>query len=215
MNIQSIIDRIAEAFSLFDFSYFISGTTSLSVLLTFMWYNGIFPHISLYIWILVPLLLVSVYVSGIVSMACGKWLRLTILSWKLYRKLFGINNFKECYTQAIKETKLDVNKLAEDSNISYTMMWTALKTNNEYASTVNFINKYWVTQALCEGLMATCLLAIAAVWITYFYSHWVSSFTGLFVTVLALGSFVIFMRYARQNAEIQIKEVVAAYSLMK
>lgn len=215
MNIQSIIDRIAEAFSLFDFSYFISGTTSLSVLLTFMWYNGIFPKISLYIWILVPLLLVSVYVSGIVSMACGKWLRLTILSCKQYRNLFGINNFKECYTQAIKETKLDVNKLAEDSNISYTMMWTALKTATEYASTVNFINKYWVTQALCEGLMTTCLLAIAAVWITYFYSHCVNSFTGLFVTVLALGSFVIFMRYARQNAEIQIKEVVAAYSLMK
>ena len=85
MNFQVIIDRLSEALSFFDFSYFISGSASMTIVLTFMWYNGFCPIVLFSSWVQVPLLLISVYISGILSMSLGRWTRQKMIKIKLMK----------------------------------------------------------------------------------------------------------------------------------
>lgn len=221
MNFQSIIDRLSEAFSVFDFSYFISGSASLAILAAFMLYNSLWPNIVIPHWMGIALLLIIVYVAGIVSMVLGKLLRLSMIRPKCIRSLFGIQDFDGLYTEAVETASTlyafeQKDKLLEGKKkLHYTMMWSALRNKESCSHTVSFINKYWVTQALCEGLMTSSLLAIAAAWLTRCNGDRLHFSTCIGITLIALVSFFLLSYNARRNAETQIQEVVIAYVMMK
>lgn len=220
MNFQSIIDRLSEAFSVFDFSYFISGSASLAILAVFMWYNSLWPNIVIPHWMGIALLLIIVYVAGIVSMVLGKLLRLSMIRPKCIRSLFGIQDFDHIYTNSV-ETAASIHALEcrellnGDKKFLYTMMWSALRNDEKYSKTVSFINKYWVTQALCEGLLVSCTLAVFTCWITYFNDDRIQALTCIYTTLLSISSFMAFSYHARRSAETQIREVVVAYIQLK
>lgn len=215
MNFQPIIDRVSEAFSFFDFSYFISGSASMTVLLTFMWYNGYWPSALFISWIQIPLLLISVYISGIISLALGKRLRKWLMACKWLREKLGIKSFDEIFDNthnAVNETSItdDKNKIS-DNNLEYTRMWGELRADNSASKTVEFLNKFWVTQALCEGLITSCLLAMVSAIYTCVNGTRIQVLTLIFVLVFSFLSLIILIYNARKNAENQIIEVILAY----
>lgn len=224
MNFQVIIDRLSEALSFFDFSYFISGSASMTIVLTFMWYNGFWPIVLFSSWVQVPLLLISVYISGILSMSLGRWTRQKMIKIKLklkmklkwFRKWCIIKDFDSIFNDSLamaeKVYNLKVDKLKENSKLSYTIMWGELRENENSSKTVEFLNKFWVTQALCEGLMTSCLLAIVTAWFTFANDTRIQLMNSAVVTILSLISFIILSHHARLNAENQIKEVVFTYA---
>lgn len=219
MNFQSIIDRLSEAFSVFDFSYFISGSATCVILSVFAWYNGYCVDIPMPLWVEIITVLLFFYISGIVSMVLGKLVRRLMLWGE--KKCFHVQDFDGLYTEAVETASTlyafeQKDKLLEgNKKLHYTMMWSALRNKESCSHTVSFINKYWVTQALCEGLMTSSLLAIAAAWLTRCNGDRLHFSTCIGITLIALVSFFLLSYNARRNAETQIQEVVIAYVLMK
>lgn len=216
MNIQPIIDRVSEAFSFFDFSYFISGSATMTVILTFMWYNGYWPSALFVSWIQIPLLLISVYISGIISLASGKRIRKILITCKCLKIIFNIKDFNEIFINTYNAVEVanlldDKNKLF-DNELEYTRMWGALRADESSSKTVEFLNKFWVTQALCEGLITSCLLAIVSACITYNNGNRIQYSTAIVISALSFLSLIALMYNARKNAENQIIEVILAYA---
>lgn len=215
MNIQPIIDRVSEAFSFFDFSYFISGSATMTVMLTFMWYNGYWPSALFISWIQIPLLLISVYISGIISLAFGKRLRKFMTTSDCLKTIFNIKDFNEIFNSTYDAIKgasiIDDNKIS-DNNLEYTRMWGTLRADVSASKTVEFLNKFWVTQALCEGLITSCLLAIVSACITYNNGNRIQYSTAIVISALSFVSLIALMYNARKNAENQIIEVILAYA---
>lgn len=73
-NFQKIIDKISEAFSFFDFSFLISGAASFGICCYGL--NRIGMKIeSDNITLNVIVIIFSIYISGLISFAIGKWVR--------------------------------------------------------------------------------------------------------------------------------------------
>ena len=102
--------------------------------------------------------------------------------------------------------------------------------DEEVQERYNFINKYWVMQAIFEGLIGSaiigiilCLLSITQIsYIEYtscgdFCNNWQSIIGKCNYAIGALIAFIILLLRsaveARKNAEVQIKEIVIAYYL--
>ena len=115
-------------------------------------------------------------------------------------------------------------------------MWNkiAQSRNEEIQERYNFINKYWVMQAIFEGLMGSALVGITLCLLTIlhmigsfkeecttfdcFLKNWKSLFNAqhYYIILILTGFIILLLRSAveaRKNAEVQIKEVVIAYYL--
>lgn len=111
-------------------------------------------------------------------------------------------------------------------------MWNkiAQSRNEEIQERYNFINKYWVMQAIFEGLMGSAIVGITLCLLLifqkfyyeytswyYFLNNWPSIIDKCHYVISSLIAFIILLLRsaveARKNAEVQIKEVVIAYYL--
>jgi multisubunit Na+/H+ antiporter MnhE subunit len=91
-------------------------------------------------------------------------------------------------------------------------MWIELQKNENAKDRVNFIHRFWVMQAMFEGLMTSCLVAFAAV-LELKYSFGEKFAWGYFVLLIAL-CLILFWRCmiaAKENAEVQIREIILSY----
>lgn len=159
LNFQKIIDTISEAFSILDLSYIISGTLTFLIILLNLHIHDI--HLELINnSVMICCCIFLAYIAGIFSWIVGKAIR-----WSIQR---GINDdFEKIYNETINAlgANIDVDTFTPVSKKkdAYTYMWIELQKNENAKDRVNFIHRFWVMQAMFEGLMTSCLVAFAAV----------------------------------------------------
>lgn len=221
-NFQKIIDKISEAFSFFDFSFFVSGAATYGISCYFLWqFNELEPFKSTTINVLISIILI--YLCGVISFSYGKLIRLKCFkitrkcNW--IQKLFGRpDSFVECFDKAIQyvnkglesSKQLPHNSLLESEKGSfYTEMWTFLRNKPEAKETVAFLNRYWVMQAVCEGLIFSAALAFVGGITAWIFKE--NDVIYFVISVMAFLAFLILCREGRRYAETQILEVVIAY----
>lgn len=211
---QKIIDRIADFFTIFDFSFFISGMTTLVIVCYGLWETGLFFPFN-HIFYNVAGFIVASYVCGLVSYVGGKWMRKKCID---HCKKMGKPRFMYCFTETMKYIKKEEYNEADYKDETYcktyyTEMWMNLRQNEKAKETLAFLNKYWVFQAIYEGLMSSCLLGIVVGVILMSANgfYWPYIF---FILICSL-SFCICCMEATRYAETQIKEIVIANFTLK
>lgn len=218
-NFQKIIDKISEAFSFFDFSFFVSGVATYGISCYFLWkLKELDPFQSITINVLLSI--IFSYLCGVISFSCGKWIRLKCFEIRKYnwiqKFLKSPDSFAECFDKAIiyankrPGVALTCNNLTEpEKKYYYTEMWSYLRNKSDAKDTVTFLNRYWVMQAVCEGLIFSSIIAFTGGITIYWILE--QDITFLFISGIALLAFFILNREGRRYAETQILEVVIAY----
>ncbi len=224
ISVQKIVDRISDAFSIFDFSFFISGITSCTIIC-----YGLSVQKQLHPFESQPLniiiLIIAAYLCGLVSFAIGKYLRLSILNGLKKLKKVEVSRFVVRFrtvTQFMDKWETENSrKLWKDGyseqecKLYYTAMWSFLRDQPEAKETLNFINRYWIMQAAYEGLLTSALLAII---VGIEIEVMTNNNWEYFLLCLILPSLIIFLfcfREGTRYAEAQIDEVVIAYKKFK
>ena len=239
-SFQRIIDKLSNALDILDFSFLISGGTTLGIVYIYLTYflnkqitfipNGFIGICSI---------LLMAYVFGLFSWSLGKYVRRKYFlksSNKNSNQSNDISSFNELF-KAINESCQNTIKYPfKDNTLNYTYMWNkiAQSRNEEIQERYNFINKYWVMQAIFEGLMGSALVGITLCLLTIlhmigsfkeecttfdcFLKNWKSLFNAqhYYIILILTGFIILLLRSAveaRKNAEVQIKEVVIAYYL--
>lgn len=239
-NFQKIIDKISEAFSFFDFSFFVSGAATYGISCYFLWqFDELEPFKSTTINVLISIILI--YLCGVISFSYGKLIRLkcfkitrgcteflTKFNWiqNLQRRFRWIqklletpDSFVECFDKAIAYANKRpgtflipfINDTTTDAEKKcyYTEMWAFLRNKPEAKETVAFLNRYWVMQAVCEGLISSAALALIGGIIAWIFKE--NDVIYFVISGIALLAFLILCREGRRYAETQILEVVIAY----
>ena len=208
LNFQKIVDTISEAFSILDFSYIISGTLTFLIILLNLHIHDI--HLELINnSVMICCCIFLAYIAGIFSWIVGKAIR-----WSIQR---GIkDDFEKIYNETINalgaNIDMDTFTPVSKKKDAYTYMWIELQKNENAKDRVNFIHRFWVMQAMFEGLMTSCLVAFAAV-LELKYSFGEKFAWGYFVLLIAL-CLILFWRCmiaAKENAEVQIREIILSY----
>ena len=210
MSFQKIIDRIADAFSVFDFSYIISG--GLTLLLVYM--DIVILH-SRTITLKSPFLILAIglflaYVCGLIVWVIGRFVRRCFINTS--------EDFKKVYNET--KTALNLNTIIPitDEKVAYSYMWSRLQCDNntpQIEEKLKFINKYWVMQALYEGLIGSGIIAILILLDYYIINRAILSclstccIIGIFIFVVFL--MFCFAKEARKYANTQIVDLLTLY----
>lgn len=165
-SFQRIIDKLSNALDILDFSFLISGGTTLGIVYIYLTYflnkqitfipNGFIGICSI---------LLMAYVFGLFSWSLGKYVRRKYFL-KSSNKNSNQSNEDSCFNkffETINESCQNTIKYPfKDNTLNYTYMWNkiAQSRNEEIQERYNFINKYWVMQAIFEGLMGSALIGI-------------------------------------------------------
>ncbi len=217
-NIQKIIDTISGALSFFDFSFIVSGSVTYGAICYYLWQMEWLIILD-GIWLEIFISVVFIYVSGLVSFILGKRLRVWILK---KRRGKGSNAFKHYYLKIEKylsccdERTGDV-MTEEQLKLKYTKMWAELRECEECEKTIVFINRFWVMQAVCEGLLLSSIVIIIVgglLMICHLCCNGVSWEIFLqYLLLIITGSIgaIAFYKEGRRYAESQIEEVIIAY----
>lgn len=205
-NFQKIVDTISEAFSILDFSYIISGTLTFLIILLNLHIHNI--HLELInTSVMICCCIFLAYIAGIFSWVVGKAVRQGI-----QRRLNS--DFEIIYDETVKALGVNIDTFTPivKKKDAYTYMWIELQKKENAKDRVNFIHRFWVMQAMFEGLMTSCLVAFAAA-IELKYSFGETFAWGYFVFLIAL-CLILFWRCmiaAKENAEVQIREIILSY----
>lgn len=247
-NFQRIMDKLSNALDILDFSFLISGGTTFGIVYTYLSYvQNIQVTLIHKGFIGVCCILLIAYVCGLFSWSIGKYIRRTFFL-KSSGKSANKSNEDHCFENLFETIHKKISKTATpseegstnstikypftDNTLNYTYMWNkiAQSKDEEVQERYNFINKYWVMQAIFEGLIGSaiigiilCLLSITQIsYIEYtscgdFCNNWQSIIGKCNYAIGALIAFIILLLRsaveARKNAEVQIKEIVIAYYL--
>lgn len=210
---QRIIDTLSNAFSILDFSYTVSGGATLAVIL-FDWYyvhNNNIDCLLKHGWILALVCgILSVYLLGILSCSIGK-----VVRQKAFARVMGMSDFKSIYDDTIKAIRKDDENatffLEKSPSLSYEGMWIELEQIEETAQRLKFIHRFWVMQAVYEGLVATWILGIF-VSIDWWNTENDANFFKLILAFVVLAILIWrCCKEAQTCAETQIKEIILSY----
>lgn len=237
-NFQKIIDTISEALSFFDFSFIVSGSVTYGAICYYLWRLK-WLSIPDETWFAVVTSVILVYVCGLISFIYGKKIRIWFLKiimsngWKNKFQAFWGNNknvemFKQSYDNAVnamvdeEERKKLLKGIKgtlseEQAQFEYTIMWGELRDCKKCERTVAFINRFWVMQAVCEGLLFSSVIVIVGGVITILYLLYntgcdMEIFLQYISCIIAgiIGLFA-FYKEGKRYAESQIQEIVSAY----
>ena len=202
-NFQKIIDVLSGALCILDFSHIISGTATYLIITLSLHLHGIHLEMINNTWTIICSVLLA-YISGVFSWALGKVIRKTCFKIT--------DDFEKQFEAAVAsfKDKLPSDLLLMNDADLYAFFWIELGKKSK--ERVDFINRFWVMQAMFEGLIASCLVAFIAVLDLKF------SFPEAFCTYYFLGLLLVlpfaawlFAILAREQARFQIKEVVLGY----
>lgn len=214
-SISKIIDRVSDALNFFDFSFIVSGGLTFSIIYLTADYLNI-PLSQLHA-INTPVKIIAcigaIYICGLLSFAAGKNIRLYFL-----RKLDQQRNFSNVFIKALKfiqtneeENSREVNRFINaDENtqkLYYSKIWIELRHCADAEATIRHLNRFWVMQAVFEGLYFSFILA------TICSIALMLSTSQIFITYIFITSFCTWICYkeAQRYAETQINEIVIAY----
>lgn len=212
LDFQKIIDKISEAFSILDFSYIISGSlTFLLILFDMHMHHEDFMMENMTLTVVCGIFLS--YICGLISWIIGKSIRRILF---LLRGSSLEADFREIYEQTVKSIG-DTNhsQLSPIVNYSfaYEYMWICLGTIPESHDRVNYIHRFWVMQAVYEGLICSFLVAFGVlidIWIMQ-KEEFIPCPIFLFFIVLILIIVYLCIEEARRCARVQISEVILSY----
>ena len=217
-GINKIADALGNAFSVFDFSFFISGAATLGFVALDLHYYGHDGVLRLAGWTSVLVYLIAIYVSGLMSWSVGKLMR-----WRLLKILWGENGIKEDFNRIFENAKNTCNNRdtnnPEDMNdrsndIDYTSMWITIEKNSQLASKLSSLNKMWVMIAVFEGLACSWLVGLFVYFDGLLVGNWIKTdiwfykFVPPFVLLILL---VVSLHRATVYSRDLIKEVVTTY----
>lgn len=165
-NIQKIIDTIADAFSVFDFSYLVSGIATLLLICFEVSKHELVVLGNLMTYWYFLLIPIGVYISGLVSWTIGKAIRTKYLGWsckkggyekdaittilKTFEQLQILESPKECKT---------IESVRFKDYISY--IWAVLikfSIKDDLQAQLKVIKREWVMEAVYEGLAFSSIL---------------------------------------------------------
>lgn len=213
-SISKIVDRVSDALNFFDFSFIVSGGMTFSILYLTAYKTcsiQLLPTFSTPVKVI--LCIGMVYICGLLSFAAGKSLRLKIL-YLCNKK----RRFSKIFTEALEFAKAHTNERCEELERYnenpddekrlkryYTLMWMELRHCKDAEATIRHLNRFWVMQAVFEGLFFSFILATVCSCILADYT-----FTGYTATALVCAYFCYIE--ARRYAETQINEIVITYT---
>lgn len=217
MQFQKLIDKISDAFSILDFSYIISGGLIFLIILfdlhkhcqSFMLENmlatvicGIFLS----------------YICGLFSWMLGKFIRRNIIG-HFYMKIG--EDFQKIFNETIDMASVSLPEFKKTNNgsfldifsLTYEYMWIRLENVKEAHERVNYINRFWVMQAVYEGLIGALFIAIVVLIDLFLIGELKSVIWLVLLLVLMLFIIVFCVWEARECARTQIKEVILSYRI--
>lgn len=234
MNFQKQFDTITGALSLFDLSYWISGT---ALLLSLVYVN---PKLMDFLvqdnklFLSMIFCLITAYVAGLVSWVIGKRLRyILMVVYKRNRKAVK-KDFENLFDEAICVCNINEHSkiksmLTQSKLLTYSYMWMKLdqSDNADCKQRFDYICRFWTFRAIYEGLIPPVIIMSVAFYRNYIIKcscdlsclcKVVSSFDicGCLCT-LTYGCFVLFLvgclaQEARKCFKTQLREVVLAFS---
>lgn len=214
-SFSKIIDKISEALNFFDFSFIVSGGLTFSVIFVTIDFLNI--PLLLLNSISTPVKIIAcigaIYICGLISFAGGKSIRLYFLY-----KLDSKRGFSPIFIEALKfikkydettATEVDgfIHKDSDTLKLYYTRMWMELRHCANAEATIKLLNRFWVMQAVFEGLYFSFILAlICSTVLMLIVNH-------SFMIGIVIAFFCIWFCYkeAQRYAETQINEIVIAY----
>lgn len=229
--LNKILDKVVDFFSIFDISFLISGIATFTMLCYAAWQYDLFVWLGNGIDCIVYYIILA-YICGLVSFAFGKSFRTYGL--RIKRDKQGQTQFIICFNNVIKyvnkrepneDKLLTLFKDPEDAELYYSEMWSYIREKSASGATYNLLNRYWVSQAIYEGLLFPALLAfilgiclVLEAFIPFLkndaHPAWVPV-VGALMSLFALGCIYLFCREGKRYAETQIKEVVIIYKNLK
>lgn len=214
-GLNKVADAIGDAFSVFDFSFFISGAVTCGFLALDLHYYGHDGILQIIGWKSVAIYIIAVYVAGLMSWSCGKFFRWIILYFIWYKS----NGISGDFQNVIK-TNIEIcghqNDIVNDEELDvlYTKMWLYLNKKADIASKMASLNKMWVMIAVYEGLIFSWIVGLMVYLDGVFIGGWIKYNCVLHIAIpivifliLIASSFIRAIVYSRDL----IKEVVVTY----
>ena len=225
-SLNKILDRIIDFFSILDISFLISGIATFTILCYGAWLYDMFVWLGDGLACIIYYIVLA-YICGLVSFAFGKL-------FSAYRKnkvqYCGQTAFMSCFTNTIiyvnnreedDNKRLQVMEWTTDAENYYTEMWYYIrsKSDGQAKLSYNLLNRYWVSQAIYDGLLFPSLLSFALGICIYFVPYenkpeW-ACWIGLLICLAAMGCGCLFYMEGKRYAEAQIREVVIVYKNLK
>ncbi len=225
LGLKKLFDTIGDALNIFDFSFFISGFVSLSIIMAGVtahvgnsWFDGLMSWPT---WMMVIVVLLLVYVCGLVSWMIGKEMRKAFLSDDCKSVSPEQIDFSLVYDGLVRSLGLQGEALPQFTNKMdiYYYMWIKLdsiKDNENVKGRLAYCNRLWVMRALFEGLMTSCLLGFLLL-VDLIFNLKVHRMSEIMFCGAAFVVLIILMHFAYKTANSyahsQIKEIVIAYKV--
>lgn len=198
-TLNKILDRIADVFSVFDFSFIISGMAAFIMIYTFLSFS--YREALLLIdsnnsWIFTIFI---IYILGLIMFALGRYIR---------QEVFGQKKSKY---QLFKKYGFS-SESDEEIDILFSQYWNNLRSDSNEKS-YDYYNRLWVMTAVYEGLAGSVILAFILIILCFCTivnsCGWLPGILlmiGIFLLICLLVS--ILFREAKKNAETIIIDLI-------
>ena len=217
-GLNKVGDAIGNAFSVFDFSFFISGSLTLAFIVLDMHYYGHDGILSLNGWKSIVGWILAIYICGLMSWSTGKCIRWGILH--LFRRGGVQGDFKDVFEKtASRFNQNEVSKVAnivttDDNDVAYTRMWLSISMDEKLKEKTTYLNKMWVMVAVYEGLLFSWIVGLFVYLDGLFVGKWISLDSYWLCVVPILVLLVLFASScwrATAYSRDLVKEVVVTY----
>ena len=200
-NFQKIIDIISGALCILDFSYIISGAATYLIIMYSLHCHGVNLDLMKDKWFIHILF---AYISGVLSWLIGRYL------CKFIRDKEGAfdKDFGKWKCLVVNQLPPDIGRFTNKQ--LYTYFWIEL--DKKKPERANFVNRFWVMQAMFEGLVTSCLVGMVVLFELYytFGENSLGKYTIAFILLLLLLSYILYLG-AKEQASYQIKEVILGF----
>ena len=220
-SLKVLFGRIGSFFDLFDLSFFVSGSVSLSAFLFWIHLSNQTLPIQLEGWLKVLVIILACYVNGLVCFAVGRWIRIP------KRRSKRINFFDELFSKVLKAHGLaDEGAFKEyigrqaDGGVRrlYIRLWAEVRQLDQLSPSLVVLNRYWVMAATYDGL-ATSLFMWAIVFLIWSAGIGIAPPLKLRVGIPVIAVLLLIayfcLREAQRFVRNQVEELVATISVQR
>jgi len=162
-GLESILQRIAEFFDIFDLSFLLSGAVVLGALQFWLWRIDISLPPAFTGFVFYAALVIAAYIAGLLCFCLGRWIR---LRWRSERFKGGA---ADRFLPILKGHGLDAapgfaEYLARNASGGeeklYVRLWAELRDCPDLAASHALLRRYWVMAATCDGMVVALIVWI-------------------------------------------------------
>lgn len=218
-GLNKIVDALGNAFSVFDFSFFISGAATFGFITLDLHYYGYDGILHLTGWVSVVIYILAIYICGLMSWSIGKLMRWVILRF-IFSKKGGIRGEFDAMFDDISKSypSAAVGDNQKSKDVKYSEMWIEIEKESSLQSKLNSLNKMWVMVALFEGLSFSWLVGFFVYLDGLLFGKWisVSNVYSMFVPcIVLLGFMAASLHRATIYSRDLVKDVITTYYTIK